>query len=830
VGFGVSRQVCGALLGFALLWASPGASAETGDVAGDALDDAVNDVADDAVDDAAGEHALRDDILSHAPMPLTLTTSGGVSLGGYQAGYLYYLSEWMKHNPALMAPVMVTGSSAGSINALLLAIALGKDFSPHPSETLFYKLWSNMQFKELLDVQNAPPLAISSRKAIADMADKMERDWMDGLDKKLDIVVGITATRVNSRPVHLNESFAVQRQEEKFVFRIRGRGPGKEPLIQNYIDAEHGIAQPYLPFVDPDAPGNRGANFAILKKLMYASSAFPLAFPAQELSLCMHAPGDTGTGTGTDTATDTDTDTDTDTKAGPFQCDAPDHHEDFVDGSMFDRNPIGLAFRTTRAGLQRTEDGDIVWRDEPSRHLPQFDDFIMLYLDALHVSYPSYEGAKESKRVQALFPAFGAYSQGYVRSAQGKEMYMLLDDHPEVRDQVGMTVREFPSASGLLANFFGFFDRQFRVFDFYLGMHDAHRYIEQRVGRRLKELGYVDIALNYPEQFVAHHVEEDWAPYFCMRAVLDEKNEYTAACSLPALEEFTTLLQVSLIRLYDKCRELPLDATIDHPHCVRGMQKEAPPLFKPMRKQEMAARWERRGNESEFAYTMRLLEFHDFWFQDLGLKKKDSWLALSRMREELAGALDIYAKKLPRSESLALRILGKPALNIFYYHPPQAIVHIGAGKGAELSLSLAGKYAPARWLRFNFALNIKGIYEALSPAEDAFAVSPVAGVELENPAWSSVLLQPRLGVRVGYQFSTADRFWAGRCNMNRMEGDSRMCSAPVAQFFLAFVFFERIRLQGGVEWFPHFLAPMKKTNSDVWNGFVTVGWQWISPF
>jgi hypothetical protein len=697
---------------------------------------------------------------------------------------------------------------------MILAISLGQGFSSRPSETLFYRLWSNMQFRDLLDVEDAPPLAISSRKAIHKMAEQMEQAWSAGLDERLDIVVGITATRVKSRGVPLNESFAVQRQEEKFVFRIRGRGPLKEPLIENYVDVEHGIEQPFLPFVDPDAPGNRGKNFSILKKLMFASSAFPLAFPAQELDICMHNPGKISA----------------DGPVEKFACVDPEEREEFVDGSMFDRNPIGLAFRTARAGLLLTEDGTITWRDEPNRHIGSFDDFMMLYLDALHVSYPSYEGAKVSSQVKALFPTFGAYSQGYVRSAQGKEMYTLLDEHPEVRDRVGMTAREYPSASGLLANFFGFFERQFRVFDFYLGMHDAHRYVDRRVARRLKELTGNPTAMNYPEQFADPHAEGDWAPYFCMRAVLDDMPAYAPACQLDALEEFTTLLQISLVRLYDHCRTLRFDPTLDHPHCVRGMKQEMPPLFKSAKDSDFPAQWERRGDESEFEYTMRLLEYHQFWFQDLGLRKDRSWLAMSRMREELAGALDAYAKKLPKGESLALRILGKPALNIFYYHPPQAILHVGAGKGAELSLSLAGRYAPVRWLRFNFALSIKGLYEALSPAEDAFTLAPVVGLEFENPAWSSVLLQPRIGVRAGYQFSTADSFTAGTCDMNRMETDSRMCSAPLAQFFLALVFFERIRLQGGVEWFPYFLPPMKQADMNVWNGFITVGWQWISPF
>ena len=58
------------------------------------------------------------------PMPavpplLGLTVSGGVSLGSFEAGYLYYLFEALKLNPGLADPRIFTGASAGSVNALL---------------------------------------------------------------------------------------------------------------------------------------------------------------------------------------------------------------------------------------------------------------------------------------------------------------------------------------------------------------------------------------------------------------------------------------------------------------------------------------------------------------------------------------------------------------------------------------------------------------------------------------------------------------------------------------------------------------------------------------
>ncbi len=84
--------------------------------------------------------------------------------------------------------------------------------------------------------------------------------------------------------------------------------------------------------------------------------------------------------------------------------------------------------------------------------------------------------------------------------------------------------------------------------------------------------------------------------------------------------------------------------------------------------------------------------------------------------------------------------------------------------------------------------------------------------------------------RIGYQFSTGDGFLGKPCKFKSFDDDSAMCSAPVGQLILVFSFYERVRIQGGVEWFPDFLPPMKSHGEGQWNGFIQVGWQWISPF
>lgn len=755
-----------------------------------------------------------DDLAVSLPVQLSLTTSGGVSLGAYQSGYLYYFVEVAKLNPELFEPRVVTGSSAGTINSLIAVISLGNDLISSPEESLFYQLWTDMSILELLDVEAAPPLALSSRKAFEKLATKMESEWNKGLHENLDITVGATATRVKSRKVDVSGDFSVPRQEEKFVFRIRGRGKGKLPRVDNYVDKAHGTPQPLLPFVTPRKESDSRNNFSVIKKLMFASSAFPLAFPAQEMSFCMTLPElDKSLG-----------------KASFRQCLEPQFTELFVDGSMFDRNPLGLAYRIGIAGLEETPTG-FHWRDEPDSNKGKLSkNFYLMYLDALNVSYPAYKPEAVYHRIEALFPAFGSYSQGFVRSAQAKEIYTLLDHHPEIKSQIHLTERNYPTASGLLANFFGFFDEKFRVYDFYLGMYDAHQYMKRSVERQLKRQTQKKIRIRYPENTESAQKKDGWNPYYCMRAKFDGVKRLDPMCQGEQLEDFRILLQISLNRLYDQCSVLKLDETIGHAHCIRGMKGRLPPRVQPMAMGTFETDWSRKGDETRFQYTIRLLEQYRFWFEDLELERAEAWLAMSRIREILAGALDDYAQKLPLAESVAIRVLGKPGLNFFKYQPPQVIIYAGAGKGAEFGVSAAGRYAPARWIRFNVALQFKGLYELMSPAPNVFAMTPLLGLELEKTSWSSPVMQGRLGFRVGYQLSTGDQFSNGSCGLSQFYIDSRGCSAPVGQAFLALTFYERVRLQGGVEWFPYFLSPMNGDGKNVFNGFLEIGWQWISPF
>ncbi len=780
------------------------------------------------------DHSYALDIESESPdhkqssqhkLSLALTVTGGVSLGAYQAGFLYYLTEFAKRNPELVELRLATGASAGMINALLTVIALGSELEENPENSPFYRVWTEMRYNELLDVEDAPPKALSSRIVLERLADEIEQQWQGGLNERLDMVIGASTTRLKSRQIEINQGIKIPRQEEKFVFRIQGRGKGREPLVSNYVDPAFPLAQPLLPFRNPDGLKGRSrrTNFSIIRQILFASSAIPIVFLPQEIDYCLT------------------TDAGAVRKGDRFvvtECLEPTHRDLFIDGALADRGPLRLAYQIANSSLVEESSGRTAWREMPdlnSNIIPE--DFVFMYADPRTPSYPTLSPNEDDEQLveaaNRLIRSTGQLFKGLFTSAREREFYTLIENHPEVRDQIEMLTHDFPTMSGQMANFFGFFDRKLRKFDFYVGMRDARKYVKYRLMPRVRAY-FGDQGINGrlpdPEPEGRPDWEEtgSWRPYYCLRAMMDGEHDYRPACSGEALRDFRILLQATFDRLYDHCSQLSYDDSVNNWHCKMAMAGSAPPKVWPGLDPE-ADDWRRNADdESNFEHTMRLLDLYSFHFEDLGLDRDDASMAMSRIREELLRYIDAFAKKLRLGERMAVRLLGKPAINFFAYAPPEAIFYAVVGKGGELALSATlGQF---NWMRFNFALQMQGFNLFLTEKPNAFALTPLVGLELEPIPLSGPLLQTRLGVRAGYQFSTEDKFLTAPCDAESFSSDSIRCSAPVAQAFLAFTFYERVRIQFGIEWFPRWLPPMSRFDKHLWNGLIGVGWQWISPF
>jgi hypothetical protein len=219
---------------------------------------------------------------------------------------------------------------------------------------------------------------------------------------------------------------------------------------------------------------------------------------------------------------------------------------------------------------------------------------------------------------------------------------------------------------------------------------------------------------------------------------------------------------------------------------------------------------------------------YQFQFRDLGLAPKQADNGSLAIREELLRLLSEYSKKHDSNRRFLYEIIGKPAVNFLKYAPPKHILYLMVGGGLEAGWSGA-PWSP-QWLRLNVVLFQVGSLLNVFSGSGAYTFTPAVGLEFEPLPLSSALFQPRLGLRVGYQFSTSGGFTNQTCNANANGEDPTKCSYPVMQIMASLVFYERVRLRIGVEWAPPWFDALPPEEDNWVKLMLSVGWQWISPF
>ncbi|HLA64680.1 MAG TPA: patatin-like phospholipase family protein, partial [Rhodothermales bacterium] len=343
---------------------------------------------------AAGARAQGDpapaDLEDLPVRPLTLTVSGGVSLGAYESGVnwaLLYLLKMANEGASWTGEarpdsldryelVVATGASAGNINALMSSTEWARrDFTRRPPEqTLFWEAWVNVGMGQILPEfgDEGPLVARADSEGTAALTrryfdgplrarliDTLMPEAGDAFDPGVDVAVGLAITRVNPSTEVLERSagepvgLRIRTQRAVAVYRLHsvpraGERPGH--LFISHHDAtrtpfadavreRHWLEEaPATPAAAGAAcldPGRLGqlvlpafhadrtrqdarANVNQAYRMTLASSAFPLAFEAVPITYVgERSPGGLA--------------------VGEYRT------EPFLDGGVFDNNPLGLA-------------------------------------------------------------------------------------------------------------------------------------------------------------------------------------------------------------------------------------------------------------------------------------------------------------------------------------------------------------------------------------------------------------------------------------------------------------------------------------------------------
>jgi hypothetical protein len=415
-------------------------------------------------------------------VPVVLTISGGISLGTHQSGVNWALVNFFRHSyhdPAFrraygVGPhrlAVATGASAGNVNAVLSSLDWCAAYQPRsdPAEqSLMWQLWTGMGIRALFPNDAAarrPPrpdtdphatFGIFRRDSIKTLySSRIGQRFVETRNSDCSVALGVTLTRVHRDSIMLNPQIhpRAQRFASMFTIRTRPAGPGERRLevaaISSGVRRDPSFGKLVLPPTDQDGT----VAFTDVMDLVEASSAFPLAFEPVDVRFyeAQSIPEDGSCPRGPDGACAT---------AGRAR---------FMDGGVFDNNPLSLAlglFRHTARGGRA-----------PEHYIYINPDRARSAAAGLRTPPPDTTVASG----QGL-AAIGGLLGGAVPAARQYELHSLaraLND--TVRGRITVTDRGHLLVSSRLGAFAGFLGRPFREFDFYVGMYDGLHYAASEI-------------------------------------------------------------------------------------------------------------------------------------------------------------------------------------------------------------------------------------------------------------------------------------------------------------------------------------------------------------
>jgi predicted acylesterase/phospholipase RssA len=406
---------------------------------------------------------------------IALISSGAVSLGSYQAGFHYYETEWLKQNRNLYDVKIIAGASAGAINSMLSALALADSTCVTDTESVFYRAWLPIGLEQLKG--NKDPLGVINREKMDKIADALIDSTVRKLKSScnvndtsalLDLVMAVTSTRVQPIEVPLS-TLRIPKVKDQFVMRViknRNRPIQFHNVFYNNLNLPWSV----LPFTHNE-------DKDILKGIVYASSAFPGAFPPySNLPLYLINTYEMSTLSNQDAKSPS--------SLNDYLIDSLDHSKNnfsycerdtplLVDGGIINNEPIRLAYRLTNDGL----DPSMNWKPTLTRNPDNVSDKVLfLYLNPENSIYPRKNPGTSVSNDEYLKYLLGSFSN-ISGASMSNELYALLEDNDKIASCVKPTKNYSIQMSAYLFNFFGFLEKSFRQFDFYLGMYDAEQFM-----------------------------------------------------------------------------------------------------------------------------------------------------------------------------------------------------------------------------------------------------------------------------------------------------------------------------------------------------------------
>lgn len=359
----------------------------------------------------------------------SLVIAGGVSLGAYEAGYNWALIKMMtkiKASDMVIDPELssISGASAGSLNSLLSAMYwCQKDSVPLKNsvdDNLFYETWVNIGIQDLLEKEENPEnkSALMTLDGIEKKGDKIIEHLKQPIYKKnCEVPLGIAVTKV--KPI-VETIRGIKVKNQNFSVPLVFKEKNGQGIVENKI------LPPSTKFYI-SIPGIEKDRSKVINLLM-ASASFPGAFPQRKLE---------------------------------YSYKGKNYSHYFIDGGLYDNVPLDLAIALNKKAEHfffmdpsnmRKEITEV--KEDEEEEMPV--GFIYTNLIPL---FSSFDIMQSMKLYNTIIENFGEGS--------GKELTLSSRFHP--------------LSGKYLAHFGAFLDRNFRVYDYYVGVYDAIYHIAEDI-------------------------------------------------------------------------------------------------------------------------------------------------------------------------------------------------------------------------------------------------------------------------------------------------------------------------------------------------------------
>lgn len=647
-----------------------------------------------------------------------LSSSGGISLGSFQAGRLYYQNYFLKENQLKFRPSIYTGSSAGAINSLLSLIDICQNTPVSPEDSIYWKVWSPIGLKALTPKKSdGSSDAVFSNKPLFSIAKELKRNWENGFSQECVAYLGIPITLKTPDVLKISPSLSVQRQQITIVLKISGNGLGNFPKIENVSGPQIRIPAPqlYLPPLDQK-------RFDALVDVLIASAAFPGAFPSHRVRLCLES---------------------------KTECDYESSKElEFIDGGIYENQPIKLAYLIKR----KLDNSPLA--PNSFRHV-----------DANGRGFPEESSGNNSKK-DSFISTILMSGLSFVDTARNKELYSFLADSPSIHKNINSTISHFPRASEPWGAFFGFFDKGFREFDFLLGMYESE--LEFEKSEYAQSLIKPSISINKKQD----NILGSWVRYSCLRQYLNgtpEKN-WDSICKSESLKNLRNLAQLSLWRLYHACQNATDESNWPGCEALSPWGKSVPNISASF--QKMYAPPTHNYNVGE--YLILSLEKLGYQFDKEEFHNKSP--VDEQLRFKLQVLVDRLSERQNSDEQKALKSMGTALLNQYRYLSPRRSVYITFGELTEIGL--ISRKLP--WMRendklsFNLAFQVDNGQDLFKSQDGESTLAPLVGFIYPLTGFSDARMQYSVGAALGYLFSANDLKNSGQC----INSDN-LCNGPL---------------------------------------------------